>query len=124
MDDSLRQNLLDLENRLLNPEIRKSATELNRLLADEFIEFGSSGRSYNKRAIIAQLADETPSEFTISDFNGMLLSSDIVLVTYRAARKAGPGESPIISLRSSIWRHSKGTWQMLFHQGTKAAESD
>ena len=35
-----------LEEDLLKPEVRKSADRVGRLLADEFIEFGSSGRVF------------------------------------------------------------------------------
>ncbi len=123
MDDSLRQTLLDLENRLLKPEIRKSATELDSLLAEEFVEFGISGRVYDKPATIAELAQEVPSNITISNFKATLLSPDIALVTYRALHQSGAGKPSVASLRSSIWKRSEGQWQMLFHQGTRAADS-
>jgi hypothetical protein len=47
-----------LEERLLRPDVRSSAEQLDKLLADEFIEFGSSGRVFNKEQIIGTLAYE------------------------------------------------------------------
>jgi hypothetical protein len=45
---TLQQLLYQLEERLLQPEIRHSPAELAKLLADEFVEFGSGGRVYSK----------------------------------------------------------------------------
>ena len=44
-----------LEEQLLQPETRSSADQLGKLLADEFIEFGSSGRVFDKAKIIESL---------------------------------------------------------------------
>ncbi|WP_442949931.1 DUF4440 domain-containing protein [Nostoc sp.] len=41
-----------MEERLLQPDVRKSAKDIIDLLADEFIEFVSSGRVFNKQQII------------------------------------------------------------------------
>ena len=42
-----------LEERLLQPEVRQSAEAVADLLADDFIEFGSSGQVFNKQQIIS-----------------------------------------------------------------------
>jgi Domain of unknown function (DUF4440) len=47
-----------LEDALLVPEVRKSAAQIAALLADEFVEIGSSGRIYDKDQIIGQLQQE------------------------------------------------------------------
>ena len=47
--EALEQHLRELEESLLQPEVRKSRT-LAELLDDDFIEFGSSGRSIWRRA--------------------------------------------------------------------------
>ena len=41
----LKEQLLQLEEKLLLPEIRTSREELTNLLASDFFEFGSSGNS-------------------------------------------------------------------------------
>ncbi|WP_375472314.1 DUF4440 domain-containing protein [uncultured Nostoc sp.] len=57
--DYLEESLLrELEERLLQPDVRKSAKDIMDLLADEFIEFGSSGRVFNKQQIIESLQNE------------------------------------------------------------------
>ena len=49
---SIEAHLRTLEEQLLQPAVRKDATRLDALLADGFIEFGSSGRVFDKQAII------------------------------------------------------------------------
>jgi len=111
----IARQLKDLEQQLLEPEARKSDTVLT-LLADEFMEFGSSGRQYTKAEIVAVLHAEEPVEITASHFEVKLLSTEIALVTYRAQRQGNP---PVNTLRSSIWQRRDDHWQIVFHQGTR-----
>ncbi len=105
-----------LEERLIQPNVRQSVDELAALLADSFVEFGSSGRIYHKQDIIAALQSETVSQITISDFQMQKLGTEIVLVTYKATRQTFTAAAH--SLRSSIWQCISGQWQIVFHQGT------
>jgi hypothetical protein len=122
---SLAEDVLprSLEEQLLKPEVRGSSDEVGYLLADEFIEFGSSGRVYDKRQIIEALQQETPDPTTrisLVDFVARRLASEVILVTYRTIRP----DRPESRLRSSIWKLVEGRWQMVFHQGTPAKISD
>ena len=110
--------LLELEEKLLNPEIRKSVKEIDELLADEFIEFGSTGKIYNKQQVIESLTNELPAERNIFDFNVVLLSVDTALAMYKVISKNPQTNEIKDSLRSSIWKKYDGSWKMLFHQGT------
>jgi hypothetical protein len=113
--------LLHLEEELLKPEVRRSANQVGHLLADEFIEFGSSGRVFDKRQIIEALQHETPYptiRISLVDFTARRLAADVVLVTYRAIQQSGPEVPERSRLRSSIWKLIEGRWQMVFHQGT------
>jgi hypothetical protein len=106
------RTLRDLEERLLHPSVRASADEVARLLADEFIEFGSSGRIYDKQQTVRLLQQEQgDSQLTMADFSARKLSADVVLVTYRVVESQ--------TIRSSIWSFQEGRWRMVFHQGTK-----
>lgn len=117
-DISIEIHLRTLEEELLQPDVRKNTTRLNALLADEFIEFGSSGRVFNKQEIIDSLTSGSPLHLSLNDFKALLLGPGVVLTTYRAVRYGSSGEQPIHSLRSSVWRMIDGRWQMVFHQGT------
>src|SRR5271156_5266438 len=63
-------NVQKREEQLLQPEIRRSADQVSYLLADEFVEFGSSGRVFDKAQIIASLQQEKEqaAQRTIHDF--------------------------------------------------------
>jgi hypothetical protein len=107
-----------VEERLLHPEVRSSSDELSRLLADDFIEFGSSGAIYNKQQIIGLLAREQMMERSIADFSVRALADDVVLLTYRSTMRDPATAEEWHSLRSSIWKLHDARWQMIFHQGT------
>ncbi len=107
-----------LEKRLLQPDVRKSAQDVADLLANDFIEFGSSGHTFNKQQIIDALQHESPLQISLTDFRALVLAPDVVLVTYRAIRHDIAESQTITSLRSSIWKLIEGRWQIVFHQGT------
>ena len=105
---------------MLRPEVRKSAACVAALLADSFVEFGSSGRVYDKREAVEGLSEECRVRLTLSEFSAFQLAPDVVLVTYRAVQQGDASEPPVHSLRSSLWKFADGRWQMVFHQGTPA----
>jgi hypothetical protein len=88
------------------------------LLADDFVEIGSSGRVFTKPAIIESLRHEAPADRCLTEFRAKLLAPGVVLTTYRVVARRAPDVRRICSLRSSIWKLQDGCWQMIFHQGT------
>jgi hypothetical protein len=118
VEPSVRDHILGLEQRLLQPDLRRSPKELEVLLADDFLEYGSSGSIYRKRDVIEALQHESPQLRLLTEFHVVALSSDVVLATYRIARQGPPEHAPSHSLRSSVWRLNLGKWQLQFHQGT------
>ena len=90
---------------------------MTKLLADDFVEFGSGGRVYDRKAIIESLGDETDIEICATDFEMVVLGDNIALLTYRAVC-VEDDEPPVHSLRSSIWKLIDDEWKVLFHQGT------
>jgi hypothetical protein len=116
-DESTAHLIARLEERLLQPEIRRSRTELQRLLAAEFVEFGSDGQPCDRASIIRELEHESAVSISMEDFRASQLAPGLVLATYIAiARDSIGGQRR--SLRSSIWRSTDTGWQMIFHQGT------
>ncbi len=110
--------IYDLELSLLKPEVRSSKEALDKLLADDFIEFGSSGNKYTKQDILERLPNTLEKvEYLVSDFNVDTPSENIVIATFKTVRTTD-GKDKVVSLRSSHWRKADGSWQMFFHQGT------
>lgn len=111
-----------LEESLLDTSVRHDRKKLRSMLAENFVEFGSSGRTWTRSSIIEMLSRETafvPPE--IVDFHCALLSDDVALVTYRTVRTDPDSGEVLASLRSSIWTKEAGAWHMRFHQGTRTS---
>jgi len=123
--DSWDEDIRALEESHLKPEVRSSAEAMAALLADDFVEFGSSGTIYADKVKIVESISGAPSaRMSLSDFQAKLLAPDVVLTTYRAVRYDETGQPMKHSLRSSVWRRMDGRWQMAFHQGTLTAAPD
>jgi len=120
---AFNEQFLLLEEKLLQPDVRKSEKDLEVLLADAFIELGSSGRTYNKQEMINILPTLPVVKFTLTDFQAKHLASGVVLVIYRAIKHGEQNEPVQCSLRSSVWILEKGEWCIVFHQGTPIPSS-
>jgi len=126
MQDDTNSQLLDqlitLERLLHQPAVRADAAAVDRLLHPQFREFGRSGRSYSRAAMLDLLAAEDPADRSIEvvsqDFALQMLGDDAALLTYRSAHRGPDGRLTRPSWRSSIWRLEALGWQMIFHQGT------
>lgn len=112
--DPVRQ-VVDAELQLLDPAVRASPQALAVFLDPSFVEFGASGRRWDRDAIIAAVAAEPSTTIAATAMRGELLSRDLAHVTYVAERD---GQR---SLRSSLWRRTAEGWRMYFHQGTPVA---
>ena len=115
--EKLSDHIIHLEKSLLEVEVRNSKDELERLLAPEFIEFGSSGRLFTLNSIIESLTvfeEQVPYEF--EEVETRQLSNECVLLLYKVIRNGR------MSNRSSVWQLKDGNWQMTFHQGTIVPE--
>ncbi|WP_348263828.1 DUF4440 domain-containing protein [Telmatobacter sp. DSM 110680] len=121
MDEKNFAELRRLELRLMDPAVRHDRANVASLLADDFVEFGASGRVWTRDSILELLATERFDAPVIEDFRCRMLGEHVALVTYRAVRMKPEGERAA-TLRSSLWMRKSGNWQMYFHQGTKCSE--
>src|SRR5437660_10990424 len=112
----IKTQLHELEERLSEPAVRRDPETVSALLADDFREFGSSGRIFNKQQILVALQEESPSQLALTDFQATALAPDVVLVTYQAMQRRNQQQSIVHSLRSYIWVFRNARWQMIFHQ--------
>jgi hypothetical protein len=107
---------------MLQSSFRQDGRELADLLTEDFQEFGSSGRIFDKQEILRELGTETPAQLALSDFEAFPLAKDAVHVTYIVTRWTEQAVTE--SFRSSIWVHRDGSWKMRFHQGTRITARD
>lgn len=111
------EELKRLEEALLRPEVRRSPEKMDALLADDFVEFGKSGRMYRKTDILDIAAPPCDGQLFLLEFSAKALAPSVALVTYRSMLCAADGHARY-ALRSSIWRRTEQGGRLVFHQGT------
>ena len=119
MTKELKETIRMLEELLLQPEIRKDATRLSELIADDFIEYGNSGHVYKKEDVLKLLPNEQAAKMKIEDFNARAISPEVVLLNYDLISYDNRNRVMKRTSRSSIWRLTDGRWQIVYHRGTK-----
>lgn len=120
IDKPVLNQLKNLEKKLLTFQTRDSSDYLSEILSEEFIEFGSSGKTYNKKEIIKSLQNENTPRMSLTSFKRIQLCKEYYLVTYKAVKE--DENEKIYSNRSSIWKKEKEKYQIIFHQGTLIQE--
>ncbi|GAA1274869.1 nuclear transport factor 2 family protein [Streptomyces aureus] len=113
--DAAVEAAIEGELRLLDPAVRRSPELLGALLHPDYFEFGSSGRRWDRAAIIAELsATREPGmrPLTVSRMKGMRLAPGLVHLTFETDRNGACAH------RSSLWRQGVEGWLLYFHQGT------
>jgi hypothetical protein len=111
------------EEAMLDPAVRWDRGLVEALLAEDFLEFGSSGRVRTRERILDLLAAEEYERPAMEDFECAQVADGVALVTYRTVRTdSGTGEKAE-TLRSSLWTNASGVWRVRFHQGTRAAQN-
>jgi len=117
----LAKQIEELERALLTPEVRRDREALDRLLADDLVEFGMYGKIYSKQDFLERLPSSEEEKFeryTASDFEAKELAPGLVMLTYKALIEFLKTNEKVLTLRCSIWRDSGDGWQMVWHQGT------
>ena len=109
------QAAIDVELRLLDPEVRASPDRVLELLDPEFTEIGASGRRWDVESVLTvtsggSVSPESPVK--VSEMSGVVLSPGVVHLTYFADNQGRR------AWRSSLWRLTETGWRMYFHQGT------
>ena len=114
-DEDVRA-VIRLEQRLLDPDVRRRPELVRPLLHEEFVEFGSSGVVFDAGSVVEALAaatGPTQAQMTATDFEAVVLAADVVMLTFRTADRDRE------CLRSSVWvRSVTGDWRIRFHQAT------
>ncbi|MDV2582045.1 nuclear transport factor 2 family protein [Alkalibacillus haloalkaliphilus] len=110
--DNLKNHLQQLEESHINLKVRQSIEQLDRILADDFLEISSSGKMYGKKECLEDGVVLT--EMTLHNYEIRPLTSDVVLSTYYIVDHTRGRKT----FRSSIWKFIDGRWQFYFHQGT------
>ena len=103
----------------MSRSVRRSPARLDELLTEDFVEFGSSGRIFDKQSIIEAM-QSSPAEENHEISNCRIVSQleDAVLLTYTCEVTSAAGETVRRSNRNSLWVRVDTRWKLRFHQGT------
>jgi hypothetical protein len=123
LTDEIAGELKRLEEALLSPDVRRSRARLDALLADDFVEYGASGRIYDKPAILGMTGKAYDGQLSLHAFSAMALAPTVALVRYRSLLRRADGRESH-ALRCSVWSSTEQGWKLVFHQGTPTFPED
>jgi hypothetical protein len=115
-DDAAR--LTELEESLWRPSTRFDRAHLDRVYAEDFDEFGRSGKHWSREASLAADAEAFEAVLPLPHLRIRALGPDIALLTYRSETTYPEDDVTLVANRSSLWQRIDGEWRLRFHQGT------
>jgi ribonuclease HI len=104
--------VVELEQELLDPEVRSDFGQLAYLLHPDYREVGQSGRLWDRDETVEALGEEAQRHEAFELLEASRLAPDLIQVLYRTESRNGS------ALRSSLWQRTEGRWRLRFHQGT------
>jgi hypothetical protein len=120
MDEKTLAEITQLEESLWRAETRFNRALMRETFADDFLEFGSSGRVYNLDDMLVDVdcSATINAAIPLPEFKARYLTDDVVQVIY--VSEVVHGDRKEVGNRSSIWSRVDGKWRLRFHQGTPA----
>jgi len=120
-----KSELKRLEQELWMEATRFDRPYMEKVMAQDFFEFGRSGRVYQREDTLTIERSTIDAKIPLQDLSIRLLSKDVAQVTYTSyVTYSGVTE---VGRRSSIWSRtgdsSKEAWQLRFHQGTAVLDN-
>ena len=103
------------EEPLWRADTRYDAAYMDAVLHPDFTEFGRSGRTYDRAAILADPQAEIRATLPLAQFRVEPLTPDVVLVHYVSEVQYDELE---VANRTSVWVRVDAEWRLRFHQGT------
>ena len=109
------EKLRELEESLWKRETRFDDKYMRSILAEDFFEFGRSGKIYTIDVSLSALDQEINAVLPLKDFTVHEIDEKVVLITYISEVQNQELE---VGNRSSIWKKTDSGWKLKFHQGT------
>ncbi len=108
--------LIEIEESMWRRESRFDLAFQEQHFAQDFVEFGRSGRTYTREQAIRANASPIQAKLPLSNLKVRVLDVNTVQVRYDSeATYEGEAE---YAHRSSIWSRTQSGWVLRFHQGT------
>jgi ribonuclease HI len=118
-DEEICADLMRCERALLDAAVRRNRTQVEALLAEDFQEFGSSGRVWDRQTIVESLATEVYTAPVAEQMHCTRITADVALITYRTVGFEKSSGARSETLRSSLWIKESDQWRVRFHQATR-----
>lgn len=107
------KTILELEKSLFRYKYMSDVVYLERILDDNYLEVGKSGKRINKGDVINELSNlKEDRDINIYNFTCDEIEKGLYLVHYITKN----GDDNIF--RTSIWKKEQGSIKMLFHQAS------
>ena len=118
MDPDDVARLTALEESLWRPATRFDREYLAQVFADDFDEFGRSGKHWSREASIAAEDEPFSTVLPLPNLRVRAIGPDAALLTYRSETSYPDDDVVLVANRSSVWQRIEGEWRLRFHQGT------
>lgn len=105
---------LEMEKSLFKKSFCSNIENLERILDENFFEYGKSGAIISRNETICFLSESDDRNIAITNFTVDKISDNTWIIHY-----VSKDENNISSLRTSIWIYKDNQYKMYFHQGTK-----
>lgn len=115
MDENTKRELERLEESLWKRETRFDDAYMRSIMAEDFFEFGRSGKIYSIDVSLSAPDQEINAKLPLKDFTIHQIDENVVLITYVSEVQ---DEELEVGNRSSLWLKTNDGWKLKFHQGT------
>jgi len=109
------EKLQELEESLWKRKTRFNEQYMRNILAEDFFEFGRSGKMYTIDDSLSAPDQEINAVMPLKEFTVHEIDERVVLITYISEVQYDELE---VANRSSIWLKTNVGWKLKFHQGT------
>lgn len=111
------RTVIALEKSLLTDEVRSSVDAIGRILHQDFVHVGPSGRVRSRGRFLASVSPFA-EPMTFTELATDQLNQTTVLLRWRSGNSAG------CTVRVSLWLLTPTGWQLRFHQATPCPNGD
>jgi hypothetical protein len=123
---NLPEHIRILEELLLHQDFSNNPNQLEAMISNDFREIDARGREVTREEVVSWLLGKSPdSRWEFLAYDVRQLAPGLVLSTYQARQIQPKGTSGGRTMHSSLWqeKHPGQTWELLFHQSTRLADS-
>lgn len=121
MDETTVEHLRALEEGMWRPATRFDREWMSRHVTDDVVEYGQSGRVYDRAAMLEPTYRRIDAVLPLPDLTVHEIAPGVALLTYRSIWDIG--DEVLHTNRASLWVETEDGWRMRFHQGTPRGDS-